>query len=230
MPYSDDDIDIPVWQLSLWACIGMVLLSVLLVLPWRWMPPPTTAFMLAELFEADRKPAYAWVDWDNIPPHLAMAVIAAEDQKFPEHYGFDLESIQDAMERPAETRRGASTITQQVAKNLFLWSGRSYLRKGIEAWFALLIETMWSKQRILEVYLNIVEFGPGIYGVGAASVALGHNSPAQLTQYDCADLAAVLPSPKRMSITNPSPYVNKRAGEINRQVQRLGGTGFLARL
>lgn len=125
MPYSQDDIDIPIWRLFVWSAIGLLVLSVLVVLPWRWISPPTSAFMLAEQFTTDKAPAFKWVDWDDIPPYLAMAVIAAEDQKFPGHYGFDLESIQDAMEQPADRRRGASTITQQVAKNLFLWNGRS---------------------------------------------------------------------------------------------------------
>ena len=229
MPYSQDDIDIPVWRLLLWTCLGILLSSVLLVLPWRWVAPPTTAFMLAEQISSDKKPAYQWVDREDIPPYLAIAVIAAEDQKFPGHYGFDLESIQDALEQPAGRRRGASTITQQVAKNLFLCNGRSYVRKAIEAWFTVLIETLWPKERILEIYLNIAEFGPGFYGVGAASAALG-KSPNELTQYECTLLAAVLPNPKQMLITAPSDYVQRRTSVINRHIQRLGGTGFLKKL
>jgi monofunctional biosynthetic peptidoglycan transglycosylase len=161
---------------------------------------------------------------------MGIAVIAAEDQKFPNHYGFDLESIAREMNRESSRRRGASTISQQVAKNMYLWNGRSYLRKGIEAYMTVLIETFLPKRRILEIYLNIAEFGPGVYGVGAASRAFLNKSPRNLSSVDCTVLAAVLPSPKRMSVEDPSPYVRKRASQIRSQVYSLGGTQYLSQL
>jgi monofunctional biosynthetic peptidoglycan transglycosylase len=186
--------------------------------------------MLTERLQTGEKPAYEWVALEKISPCMGIAVIAAEDQKFPNHYGFDFESIAKAMNQDAGRRRGASTISQQVAKNLYLWNGRSYLRKGLEAYMTVLIETFWSKKRILEVYLNVAEFGPGIYGVGAVSRTLLKKSPRDLSSFDCTVLAAVLPSPKRMSVEKPSPYVRKRASQIRAQVYSLGGTQYLSQL
>ena len=134
----------------------LLLLSILMVLPWRWVAPPTSAFMLREQLFQDNAVHYQWVPWESISPHLAIAVVAAEDQKFPVHHGFDFESIAKALDETRGRRRGASTISQQVAKNLFLWPGRSYIRKGLEAYVTLLIETCWPKRRILEIYLNDV--------------------------------------------------------------------------
>jgi monofunctional biosynthetic peptidoglycan transglycosylase len=171
-----------------------------------------------------------WVPWSGISPHLAIAVVAAEDQTFPLHHGFDLESISKALRERRARQRGASTISQQLAKNLFLWPGRSFVRKGLEAWLTLLIESLWPKRRILEVYLNLVEFGPGIFGAGAASQQLFDKSPRALTPRDAALLAAVLPNPKRMSAARPSRYVHERAAAIERAVARLGGAGYLAGL
>ena len=169
---------------------------------------------------------YQWIDWEFISPHIALAVVASEDQKFPYHRGFDFQSISDALEERRTKRRfrGASTITQQTAKNLFLWEGRSFVRKGFEAWFAVLMETLWSKRRILEIYLNIVEFGDGVYGVqSAAEVFLG-KEPSQLTRKEAALMAAVLPSPKRFSIANPSGYMQQRTRQIERQMLNLGAS------
>jgi monofunctional biosynthetic peptidoglycan transglycosylase len=193
-----------------------------MVVPLRWVNPPTTAFMLQD----DSRPESllsAWVTWTNIGAASPIAVIAAEDQQFANHFGFDFQSIQQSIENHTDgaSLRGASTITQQVAKNLYLWSGRSYLRKGIEAYFTVLIEATLSKKRILEIYLNIAEFGPGIYGVGAASKAYFGKPPSELTNADAALLAAVLPNPKQLHIENPSPYVLERQGWIIEQMQRL---------
>lgn len=218
------------WRLLLWTCLSLLLLSVLLVLPWRWIAPPTTAFMAMEHWHTGHQPAYLWIDWNNINPNMPIAVVAAEDQKFPRHYGFDLESIRDAINTAGGSPRGASTISQQVAKNLFLWNGRSYVRKGIEAWFTLLMETLWPKRRILEVYLNIAEFGPGVYGVGAASALLFNKYPLDLSLDDCSVLAAVLPNPKKMSASVPSAYIRKRARDIRTQMRQLGGTTYLQTL
>ncbi len=207
-----------------------VLVSISLVVPLRWVPPVTSAFMWTEQLITEEKPQYDWVPLKNMSPCMGIAVIASEDQKFPNHYGFDLESIAREMNKDSSRRRGASTITQQVAKNLYLWNGRSYLRKGLEAYMTVLLETFLPKRRILEIYLNIAEFGPGVYGVGAASRTLLEKSPRDLSSVDCTVLAAVLPSPKRMSVAKPSPYVRKRASQIRAQVYSLGGTRYLSQL
>ena len=175
---------------------------------------------------------YRWTDWDEISPYAALAVVASEDQKFPSHWGFDLKSIQDALRERQEggRLRGASTISQQVAKNLFLWPGQSFVRKGIEAYFTVLIEALWPKRRILEVYLNIAELGPGIYGVRAASETHFQLSPSELGPYEAAILAAVLPNPKQLDAERPSPYVRERAGWILDQMWGLGGIDYLNEL
>jgi monofunctional biosynthetic peptidoglycan transglycosylase len=178
-----------------------------------------------------RRPAtiqYRWTGWESISPAMRLAVVAAEDQKFPRHWGFDFESIEDAVtERSARGRlRGASTISQQVARNLFLWPGRSYLRKGIEACFTALLELFWTKRRILEVYLNVAQFGDGIYGVSAASHTFFGKRPSQLEVAEAALLAAVLPNPERLHARNPSAYVRERAAWIEQQMIQLG-PGYL---
>lgn len=217
--------------------IGAVVASVVAVLTLRWLAPPISAFMLERQIGsllAGKWPTplhYRWLPWDSMPRTLALAVIAAEDQKFPKHRGFDVDSILKAVETNTERRvRGASTISQQVAKNLFLWPGRSYLRKGLEAYFTLLLELLWPKERILEVYLNIAEFSDGVYGVSAAAETLFHKPPAQLSAGDASVLAAVLPNPKVFDARRPSPYVRGRADWVRRQMAQLGGVGYLAKL
>jgi monofunctional biosynthetic peptidoglycan transglycosylase len=209
-----------------------VLGNALLVLPWRWIPPPTTAFVLRERFglgEAHaRRVVRHWVPMQQISPQLAIAVVAAEDQKFPRHRGFDFDAISRAAQEERRRTRGASTITQQLAKNLYLWPGRSLVRKGLEAYLTVLLELLWPKQRILEVYLNAAEFGPGVFGAEAASRRYFGKSARRLTLEEAALLAAVLPSPKRMSPARPSAYVRSRAGQIERSVRALGGTSYLA--
>lgn len=202
-------------------------LSIGLVATLRWVDPPVTAFMLWDRIGSDRKLQHEWVPLANISRHLRITVVAAEDQKFPTHFGFDFQSIAEALEENREKPRGASTITQQVAKNLFLWSGHSYARKLIEAYLAGLIELFWSKQRILEVYLNIAEFGPGIYGAEAASRAFFDKPAQKLNPFESALLAAVLPNPKRMSAARPSRYVHGRAWEILIVARDLGGATYL---
>ena len=201
-----------------------------MVLVLRFVPPPTTAFVLAYRVATpgptpvDRR----WVPMARIAPSLAIAVVAAEDQTFPEHHGFDLDSIGKAWDERGEGRvRGASTISQQVAKNLFLWSGRSWVRKALEAWFTLLIELTWSKQRILEVYLNVAEFGPGVYGAEAAAQRYFGTPAHALSRHQSALLAAVLPSPRKLRADRPSAYVAQRARWIDRQVAQLGGPAYL---
>ena len=210
-------------------------MSIALVAALRWIAPPTSAFMLARwldgVIHAERRTPirYEWVDMAVITPSMALAVIAAEDQKFPDHHGFDMESISTQLEKKAAGKRvrGASTISQQVAKNLFLWSGRNYVRKGLEAYFTGLIECFWSKRRILEVYLNIAEFDNGVYGVSAAADTFFGKPASKLTQGDAARLAAVLPNPKRLHVENPSSYQVRRRRWIEQQMRQLGGTKFL---
>jgi monofunctional biosynthetic peptidoglycan transglycosylase len=214
----------------LWSVTLFVILSVGAVVAFRWIDPPTSAFMIRERIATPIR--QSWVDWADMSPHVKVAVIASEDQNFPAHYGFDLQAIDDALADRGRGRRvrGASTISQQVAKNLFLWPGRSWLRKGLEAYFTVLIETLWPKQRILEVYLNVAEFGRGVFGVGAAADVYFHKRASRLNQYDAALLAAVLPSPKRMRVNAPSSYVRSRQQWILGQMRGLGGTALLKEL
>ena len=216
------------------VAVLLVLLSVLSILPWRWVAPPTTAFIARERIDraraGDAAVEHRWRSWEEISPHLAIAVVAAEDQKFPSHHGFDFESISRAVQDRPVRPRGASTISQQLAKNLFLWRERSFLRKGLEAYLTLWIEVLWPKRRILEVYLNVAEFGPGVFGAGAASELLLGKPASALTPGDAALLAAVLPSPGRMSPLDPSPYLRGRAAEIEEAVRSLGGPRYLAGL
>jgi monofunctional glycosyltransferase len=201
----------------------------------RWINPPFTAFMAETQIGAwlqhdwSYVSTHRWVDLRQISPNLALAVIASADQKFPEHWGFDVEAIEKAYELNQHSHRvrGASTISQQVAKNLFLWPGRSYLRKGLEAYFTVLIETFWPKRRILEIYLNIAEFGYGTYGAEAAAQRYFHLPAARLTRSDAAVLAAVLPNPEHYSAAVPSRYVQQRRDWILGQMQALGGPEML---
>ncbi|HEU4616977.1 MAG TPA: monofunctional biosynthetic peptidoglycan transglycosylase [Gammaproteobacteria bacterium] len=209
------------------AALAVVLLAtVLVVASLRWFAPPASAMMVLEPGPL-REIHYRWVGRTRISAAAARAVIAAEDQKFLEHHGFDFASINDALEdyRAGNGLRGASTITQQVAKNLFLWPGRSFVRKGLEAYFTLLLETLLPKQRILEIYLNVAELGPRVYGVGAAAERLLGTDASQLTPAEAALLAAVLPNPKRLSVTEPSEYVRARQAEIAAQVRLLEERG-----
>lgn len=191
------------------------------VLALRSTPPPTSAYMLRArnqdpaTGEACEEVAYHWVDGGAISPELKLAVVLAEDQRFLLHAGFDTKSIRRALrERERGRVRGASTITQQVAKNLFLWPGQSYLRKGVEAWLTFWIETLWSKQRTLEVYLNIAQFGPCLFGAGAASERFFELPPSELSSEQAALLATVLPNPKKLRAHNPGPYAQERRAEI----------------
>ena len=224
-----------------WALLVPVLMAaftVLQVATLRFVDPWFTSFMAIRQIEAlasgdfSFRIAYDWRDLDRIAPHLPVALVAAEDQRFAEHYGFDIEAIEKAQRSNARGRkvRGGSTISQQLAKNLFLWSGRSWVRKGVEAWYTLLIEAMWPKRRIIEVYANVVEFGDGVYGAQAASRSFFRKDARRLSAAESARLAAVLPSPKRYSATRPGPYVQRRARAIQRQMRFIGGHGYLQRL
>jgi monofunctional biosynthetic peptidoglycan transglycosylase len=220
---------------SLWLVLLCIVASVLAVLSLRWINPFYSAFMaeaqVAAWLSHDANYVFhhSWVDLDRISPNLPLAVVASEDQKFPEHSGFDVEAIEKAyaMNQHNHKVRGASTISQQVAKNLFLWPGRSYFRKGLEAYFTVLIERLWPKRRILEVYLNSAEFGLGTYGAEAAAERYFHKPAARLTRADAAVLAAVLPNPEHYSAAAPSRYVQQRREWILGQMQALGGPEML---
>lgn len=223
------------WRWLLILPLLFLALSVVQVAALRFVDPPFSAFMLG-------RQLVAWTEGDwgfrlahdardlrDISPHLPLALIAAEDQNFLVHRGFDFEAIEKARKNNARGRRvrGASTISQQVAKNLFLWSGRSWVRKGIEAWYTVLIETLWPKRRILEMYANFAEFGDGMYGAQAAARSYFGKDASRLSAAESARLAAVLPNPKHYSVSRPGPYVQRRSNAIQRQMRALGGTAYL---
>ena len=215
--------------------LAFVLLSVGQVLTLRWVDPAGSSFMLGRQLQAfaggdwHLRVDYRWRDLERISPQLPLAAVAAEDQRFPAHHGFDFAAMKKAYQGNQRGRkvRGGSTISQQLAKNLFLWGGRSYLRKGLEAWYTFWIELLWPKRRILEVYVNVVEFGDGVYGAEAAAQRYFGKPAARLTRSESARLAAVLPSPKRYSVRKPGPYVQRRARAIERQMRGLGGPAYL---
>jgi len=212
-------------------------LSLLTVLILKWVPPPTSSYMLQRQFqvwqnEEELKIQYEWTDWENISPYLKVAAVTSEDQRFAEHWGLDIKAIEEAYDeyQAGESLRGASTITQQVAKNLFLWPGQSFIRKGVEAYFSLLIELFWSKKRILEVYLNIAEFGNGVYGVKAASNTYFNTEPANLDMMQSALMVTALPSPRRYNLADPSSYMISRRNWILQYMFYLGNTEYLKKL
>ena len=216
------------------AALSWVALSWLVVLVLRFVPPWTSAVMMERRVDAlihgekDFHMQQHWVPWSRISPWAPIAMVAGEDQKFPFHHGFDFDSIENAIDAADDGRRlrGASTISQQTAKNLFLWNGRSFVRKGLEAYFTVLLELTWPKQRILEVYLNIAQFGDGIYG-RAACARPSCAGAAWKNASLAARLAAVLPNPDRFHVDRPSGYVLERARWIEQQVRQLGGPAYL---
>lgn len=215
--------------------VACLLLSAAAVLLLRFVDPVTTMFMLERRIEAIRtgdhnfRLQYRFTPLAQISAELPIALVAAEDQKFPNHHGFDVAAIHAALDEAdeGERQRGASTITQQTAKNLFLWGGHSFVRKGLEAYFTVLLELMWSKARIIEVYANVAEFGDGIYGVDAAAHAFFGKPASALTAHEAALLAATLPNPKKLSADHPSAYLLQRAAWIEQQVRQLGGAAYL---
>lgn len=216
----------------------LLLATVLQVAALRFVDPWFSTFMAIRQFQAwgqgdwGFRVAYDWRDLDEISSNVPVALVAAEDQRFAEHYGFDLKAIEKARENNARGRkvRGASTISQQTAKNLFLWSGRSWVRKGVEAWYTVLIETLWPKRRIIEVYANIAEFGDGVYGAQAAARTYFRKDASRLGAAEAARMAAVLPNPKRYSVARPGPYVQRRSKAIQRQMGYIGGNDYLESL
>lgn len=218
------------WKIALWF-FG---LSIAMVIIYRFVPVPITPLMVIRVFEQafdpdkDVRLSKDWVSISNISKNAPQAVIASEDQKFLTHKGFDMEAMEKAWENNKKGKRikGASTITQQTVKNVFLWPSRSYLRKGLEAYFTVLVELIWSKERIIEVYLNVIEMGDGIYGIEAASQAY-YKKPAQkLSRSQAAMIAAVLPNPLRWTPTKPTKYIMGRQSWILRQMNNLAPVGF----
>ncbi len=212
-----------------------IVISVVLVVVFKFIPVWYTPLMLSRKIDAvlEGKESGIYRDWEpyeNISKEMALAVIASEDQNFPEHWGFDFDQLYNALTEDRKRLRGASTISQQVARNVFLWTGRSYIRKGLEAWFTVLIELIWGKERILEVYLNVAETGPMTFGVEAASRRFYKKPAKALSRAEAARIAAVLPNPNRFSVRNPSAYVNKRTNDIMRQMRYLGGQRYLETL
>lgn len=207
-----------------------VLILVLgLVLLFAFVPVPYTGMMLERQLTAwwqgksNYQVRHQWLALEHISPHVLQAAVASEDQKFLEHSGFDMQAIEKALVYNSKGRkiRGASTISQQTAKNVFLWSGRSWLRKGLETGFTLLIEAAWGKPRILEVYLNSIEFGPGVYGVEAAAQRYFGTTAAKLTRQQAALLVTVLPNPHRFLLQRPSPYMYKRQQWVLKQMRQI---------
>ncbi|MEP6634471.1 MAG: monofunctional biosynthetic peptidoglycan transglycosylase [Luteimonas sp.] len=227
------------WRGWLWKLPLLLLaISVAQVLVLRFVDPPFSMFMATRQLQAwgagdwKQRIAYDWRDLDEIAPSLPVALVAAEDQNFANHDGFDFKAIEKARKNNARGRkvRGGSTISQQLAKNLFLWSGRSWIRKGIEAWYTALMETLWPKHRILEVYANVVEFGDGVYGAQAAARSYFRKDALRLSATESARLASVLPNPKRYDAAHPGPYVQRRSNAIQRQMRQIGGDAYLRSL
>lgn len=218
------------WKTALWF-FGLSIFSVVL---FRFLPVPVTPLMLircgGQVFSSDPvRLKHDWVSLDQISKSLPLAVVCSEDQNFMNHSGFDLKAIQrsvDAAKRGSKRVRGASTISQQTAKNVFLWPGRSWVRKGFEVYFTVLIEFVWGKERIMEVYLNSIEMGKGIYGAEAAAQFYWHTSAKNLSRTQAATLAAVLPNPRKYSANPPGPYVRERIGWILGQMNQWGTLRF----
>jgi len=209
----------------------IVLFFFIILLVFRWLPIPTSAFMV----QSDRTVNYQWAGWGEVSPQLAIAVIAAEDQRFPQHWGLDTVELKKVFAKKRQrkgkaTPRGASTITQQVAKNLFLWNGRSYTRKAIEAVIAVAIELAWPKKRILEVYLNIAQFGDGVFGAEAASQAFYQKQAKQLNREESAALASVLPRPAISNVNKPDTRLINKQQWVLKQMKQLGGLNYLKKL
>lgn len=215
----------------LFVVVSFVLISILVVLPFRWVNPPLTMVMIDRWWQAPAgyQTKQNWLSWQDIPPQAAMSVVTSEDQRFPHHNGFDLTEIKNALKAKWQGKklRGASTISQQVARNVYLWTGRSWFRKSLEVWFTGLIELLWGKQRILEIYLNIAEWGDGIFGIEAASLHYFAKPLHTLTPMQMALLASVLPNPIRYNPANPTRYIHSKAEWNIWQQRKLGGVNWI---
>ena len=219
------------WRIFLKTCLWFFIISIASVILFRWVPVPVTPLMglrcCEQMFDSKRdvKLKKNWVPLEEISPNLQLAVICSEDQNFLEHHGFDFDAIEKAVEHNEHSRhkRGASTISQQTAKNVFLWPGRSWVRKGFEVYFTFLIELFWSKERIMEVYLNVIEFGDGVYGPQAASKEFFRQDAKKLSREQSALLASVLPNPFRFLVKSPGSYVRGRQSWVLGQMENWGG-------
>ncbi len=212
-------------KIALWFFV----ISIVSVFIFKWVPVPSTPLMVTRAIDNkldgnDMICSHDWVPLEEISTNLQKAVIASEDANFLTHHGFDFKAIQKAMESNEKGKKlkGGSTISQQTAKNVFLWQGRSYLRKGLEAYFTVLIELIWGKERIMEVYLNSIEMGNGVYGAEAASKYWYRKSAVNLTKQEAAGIAAILPNPRKFTATNSSSYINRRKGSIVKHMNYVG--------
>lgn len=222
-----------IWRVVKLAFILFVGISLFMVILYRFVNPPVTWLMVTRGFERksdskDWKIDKKWVDLDSIADPMKRAAVAAEDQKFLAHFGFDFAAMEKAIDKNAHSHKliGGSTISQQTAKNVFLWPGRSYVRKAFEAWFTMLIEVFWSKKRIMEVYLNVIEMGDGIYGIEAAAQNYYHKKASQLSKKESAAIASIFPSPLKWSPTNPDNRVRHHQYLILKNMRRLGPMDF----
>ena len=218
-----------IWTILWKTCLAFFVLSIVSVVIYRWVPVPITPLMLirdVEQLKNDKGVImeHDWVPLEEISPKLQLAVVCSEDQNYLKHFGVDWGAIQKAMKENEKGKRirGGSTITQQTAKNVFLWQGRSYLRKGLELWFTLLIEVFWSKERIMEVYLNSIEMGNGIYGAEAAAQHWFHKSAKKLSKDEASAIAAILPNPLRYKANPANGYISGRKAWIKQQMNFWG--------
>ena len=197
----------------------------------KWINPPFTITQVQQGFEQG-KFKRDYISYDEMGRNIKLAVIGSEDQKFPVHNGFDMDGIQEAIEKNKEGKklRGGSTISQQVAKNVFLWQGRSWLRKGLEVYFTFMIEKIWGKERILEMYLNTSEMGIGVFGVEAASEYYFNKPAKDLTKNEAARIAAALPLPRKYNVNPPSSFISRRANHIERQMRNIQGSTDLEKV
>jgi monofunctional glycosyltransferase len=220
-----------IWRWTKRLSIAFFLISIFWVIALKWINPPITILQIRENFKNEGKQLREWRDMDEIAPAMALAVVSSEDQNFMKHNGFDFGAIEKAVkfnEKNTKRTRGASTISQQTAKNVFLWPNRSWLRKGLEVYFTALIEFFWSKERILEVYLNVIETGTNTFGVQAASKKFFKKDAVKMSKSECALIAAAIPSPRKSNPGKPTAYLQKRKDHILRQM-RLLGDGYFER-
>lgn len=215
-------------KILLWFLLVFIIITVLPVFFYKFVHPPVTPLMVLRGFETDKKTDYQWIPIEKMSPNLFQAALAAEDDTFMKHHGFDFRAIKLAYESNQKSKRtkGGSTISQQTAKNVFLWPHRDFVRKGLEAWFTVLIEFIWGKERIMETYMNVVEFGPGVYGVEAASLKYFNKHAAKLSKYEAASLISVLPNPNIYKVLKPSAYTQRYRGAIMRRMDRIPKVKF----
>lgn len=217
-----------IFSFILKTALTFIVLSIIWVVVYRFVPIPGTLLMLSRNINDNAPIHYDWQPLENITPHLALAVVSSEDNLFTQHNGFDIDAIKLAQEEAKKGKklRGASTISQQTAKNVFLWNGRSWVRKGLEAYFTVLIELIWGKERIMEVYLNCIEMGNGIYGASAVAKHHFGTSADKLTKSQCALIAATLPNPRKYNSAKPSKYMLKRQSDILKLMKYIGKVDY----